>query len=94
MLHITETDSNARDAAADKIHECDSYPSVPRLKGTEQTPKSLKGNPLKRRVTVIIQQQNRQKHNAAETSCMSSWAGPIIFPTREEMELDEMLPKR
>lgn len=36
---------------ADKIHGCDSYPSVPRPKGTEQTQKSLKGNPLKRRVT-------------------------------------------
>lgn len=42
------------------------------------TQKSLKSNPLHRRVTaVIIQHHKSQKHNAAEISCTSSWAGPI-----------------
>lgn len=43
-----------------------------------QTPKSLKSNPLHRRVTmVIIYYSTSQQHNATEISCMSSWAGPI-----------------
>lgn len=43
-----------------------------------QTPKSLKSNPLYRRVTmVIIYRSTSQQHDAAEISCMSSWADPI-----------------
>lgn len=70
MIHITQADTMVLKYAEKKKgesrielgletnHECDSYLSVPPPYGTEQTrtqtQKSLKSNPLHRRVTMVI----------------------------------------